>query len=148
MPKLEFQIRGMEPGDIPAIRALLERTEGVTLLQSETDAILVAALNRNRAGCSAATLTDGTVVGCCFGLHDGLRGSFRHVAVDSSYQRKGIGAALLAPGYQYFSTEGISRIIIQVAESSSLAQAFWQSQGFRVSSGAGGKVVSMTKDLA
>ena len=148
VPKLDFQIRGMEPEDIPAIRALLERTEGITLLPSETDAVLISALNRNRAGCSVAARSDGALVGTCFGLHDGLRGSFRHVAVDAGCQRKGVGAALLAPGYQYFQSEGISRIIIQVADGSSLAQAFWKGQGFRISSGTGGKVVSMTKDLA
>ena len=142
-----FKIRQMLPADIQGMRSLIAAVGGITLLNSETDQVLQAAIERNRPGCVVAHLENGIVIGCSFGLHDGLRGSFRHVAVDPQYHRRGIATDLLDAGYQYFRSAGLTRIIIQVGDKNKDAIAFWIKQGFRLSTPEGGIIVSMTKDM-
>lgn len=139
-------VRAMERADIAEVRALLEEAKDVTLLPSETDDLLARALARN-PGASSVALIEGAIVGSCFALQDGVRGSFRHVVVKQGHQGGGIGQALLEGGYQYFRQQGITRIIIQVALGNTRAKNFWLQQGFRLSSGEGGVIVSLTKDL-
>jgi ribosomal protein S18 acetylase RimI-like enzyme len=139
-------VRVLQPLDLPLVRELIVDAEGVALLPQETNEVLAAALIRN-PGASSVALSGSRIIGCCLALHDGLRASFRHLAVAKETRNQGVGRALLEPGFAYFRREGISRVIIQVASDNSGAREFWIKQGFRLSSGLGGKIVSMTRDL-
>ena len=87
------------------------------------------------------------IIGCCFAGHNGIRSSFRYVAVDPGYHLRGIVQQLVEPSLSKLKDYGIVRILVLIVDGNEGTKKFWKALGFRLSSAEGGKVVYMTRDL-
>jgi len=60
----------------------------------------------------------------------GRLGRISALVIDAGYQRRGVGARLLAAAQAFFTARGCERIEVASAEHRTAAHAFYRAQGF------------------
>jgi ribosomal protein S18 acetylase RimI-like enzyme len=86
-------------------------------------------LQRNPSTCFAAE-EEGELMGVILSGHDGRRAFIYHLAVAETWQRRGIGSALLQAALQALRAEGIHKAALVVMARNLKGNAFWEKVGF------------------
>lgn len=139
-------IRAMIQADLPAVRRLVETTEGLAFKFWETDAVLTRLLDRCD-GLSQVAIDDSeNVVGAVF-IGEGLMAFVHHLAVKPDARGYGLGTKLVRAGLSslYRQANGAKRVYITVLSTNTVAQSFWMK--FGASLQASGTLVLFTMDL-
>jgi ribosomal protein S18 acetylase RimI-like enzyme len=121
-------LRELTRADLPEVRALWARCEGLGDGPGDSAAALESFLARN-PGLSPIALDGDTLVGVALCGHDGRRGFLYRVAVAPSHRRRGIARALSARAFDGLRAAGIARGMMFLLADNAEAQAFWQSVG-------------------
>ena len=125
-----MQIREMTIDDYEDAYRLWQSTPGIGLrsLDDSMDGI-TKFLDRNPRTCFVA-VNQGTIIGTIMSGHDGRRGFIYHTAVASSYQRNGIGSALVEAALEALKSQGIHKVALVAFRSNEAGNRFWESEGF------------------
>ena len=123
------RIRPMELSDYPAVLALWETTEGLTLREADSEEALGRYLARN-PGLSFVADAEGRLVGAVLCGHDGRRGYLHHLAVAPAYRGRGLGRTLSDCCLAALRTEGIFKCHLFVRAENQPALAFWRHLGW------------------
>lgn len=124
------RIRAMTPDDYDAVLALMRESPGVAVRAADSREAVARYLARN-PGLSFVAETDGRVVGCAFGGHDGRRGYLHHLAVAADHRRRGIGTALATAVVEALAMQGIFKTHLDVFADNEAAISFWRSLGWQ-----------------
>ncbi len=120
----------MTPADYPACYDLWLRTPGMGLNSiDDSPEGIEKYLRRNPSTCFVAE-EEGRLVGVILAGHDGRRGHISHTAVDSAYQRRGIGRQLVEHAMAALEAEGIIKVNLVVFSRNEKGNAFWEALGF------------------
>lgn len=123
-------IRLMAAADYAACYDLWLRTPGMGLNSIDDSAEGIEKyLRRNPSTCFVAE-EEGRLVGVILAGHDGRRGHISHTAVDSAYQRRGIGRQLVEHAMAALEAEGIIKVNLVVFSRNEKGNAFWEALGF------------------
>jgi putative acetyltransferase len=123
-------IRAFAAADTPRARELWERTEGIGLNESDTDAAIASFLARNPGLSAVATGADGELLGAVLCGHDGRRGFLHHLAVARAHRRTGLGRRLVEFCFAGLAAEGIPRCNVFVYEDNGEGTKFWLHNGW------------------
>ncbi len=125
-----YTIRPMTFDDYDAVLALMRATPGVAVRAADSPAAIQRYLARN-PGLSLVAESDGRLIGCVFGGHDGRRGSLHHLAVAANYRRQGVGHLLVESALDGLANDGILKTHIDVFADNDGAIAFWRRLGWQ-----------------
>jgi N-acetylglutamate synthase len=128
---IPIELRGFVAADYPRARELWERTEGIGLNESDTQAAVERFLERNPGLSAVATAPDGAVVGAVLCGHDGRRGYLHHLAVAAGHRGQGLGRQLVEFCFARLAAAGIPRCNIFVYEENGQGMGFWLHHGWR-----------------
>jgi len=123
-------IRPMTMADYDAVLGLMRGTPGVAVRAADAPEAIARYLARN-PGLSLVAESDGEVIACVFGGHDGRRGSLHHVVVAPAWRGQGVGRALVARALDGLAAEGIHKTHIDVFADNEAAIAFWEATGWQ-----------------
>lgn len=126
----ETLIRAFVAADYVRARELWERTEGMGLNESDTEAAIGKFLERNAGFSAIATTADGQVIGAVLCGHDGRRGLLHHLAIASAHRGRGIGRQLVDFCFARLAEAGIPRCNIYVYEENGEGTKFWLHNGW------------------
>lgn len=115
---------------LPAVLALWQASEGLTLRDADSPEALARYLARN-VGLSVAAFAGGELVAAALCGHDGRRGYLHHVSVHSAYRRRGIGRRLVQHCLDRLAAEAIDKCHLFVRADNEAARAFWRRLGWR-----------------
>jgi putative acetyltransferase len=127
---LDIGIRVFDAADYRAARALWERTAGLGLNESDSEAAVARFLRRNPGFSAVATTPDGAVIGAVLCGHDGRRGFLHHLAVAEAYRGRGVGKRLVEFCFARLAAEAIPRCNVFVYEDNGEGIAFWLHNGW------------------
>ncbi|MDR2788455.1 MAG: GNAT family N-acetyltransferase [Candidatus Accumulibacter sp.] len=119
----------MAADDHPAMIELMRRSPGVSVRDADTPEGLARFLVRN-PGLSFVAESDGRLVGCLMGGHDGRRGHLHHLAVDAGHRRRGIASALVERCLSALERQGIHKTHIDVYRNNAAGNGFWENAGW------------------
>jgi ribosomal protein S18 acetylase RimI-like enzyme len=125
---VSFEIRPLEPADIPAVRALWASCEGLGDGPGDSPEGLTRFLARN-PGLSRIAFADGGTIGAALCGHDGRRGFLYRVAVAPDQRRRGVAEGLVRSCLDGLRNEGIERSLMFVLTRNEGAQGFWKAMG-------------------
>jgi ribosomal protein S18 acetylase RimI-like enzyme len=128
---MSIGIRLMRSDDYQPAYELWDGLPGIGLSSADTRTALLSFLDRNPETCFIAE-DGGRLVGTILGGSDGRRGYIYHLAVDSSYQKRGIGRELVRVCLQALRDQGIEKCHIFVIADNREGQAFWQKEGWQL----------------
>ncbi|MBK7218427.1 MAG: GNAT family N-acetyltransferase [Candidatus Promineofilum sp.] len=120
----------MTMADYDAVLGLMRGTPGVAVRAADAPEAIARYLARN-PGLSLVAESDGEVIACVFGGHDGRRGSLHHVVVAPAWRGQGVGRALVARALDGLAAEGIHKTHIDVFADNEAAIAFWEATGWQ-----------------
>lgn len=124
-----IQYRNLLPGDFPAVMAIWQATENIGLSSADNPEALAGFLERNPV-LSFVAMAGERQVGAVLCGHDGRRGAIYHLAVASSYRRKGVGKHLVNLCLHSLWEIGIERCHIHVYTQNQAGIDFWQQGGW------------------
>ena len=87
-------------------------------------------------------ISDGQVIASAMGGYDGHRGWVNYLAVAPTFQRRGLGTALMAEIESALRARGCAKINLQIRSSNEAATGFYRNLGYSLDD-----VVSMGKRL-
>lgn len=119
----------MTTADYPAVIDLMRRAPGVSIRDADSPEAIARFLERN-PGLSFVAESEGLLVGCLMGGHDGRRGCLYHLAVDAACRRQGIASALVERCLAELERLGIHKTHIDVFRSNEDGNAFWSRAGW------------------
>ena len=125
----EVKTRAFVITDYDAAVALWNRADGIEIAEGDEREDVIFFLKQNR-DLSRVAEDSGTVVGVALCGHDGRRGYIYHLAVEPSYQMKGIARRLVNECLEGLRRCGLKRALILVADDNPAGQAFWQRAGW------------------
>lgn len=125
---LDLEIRPFNPGDIPNVRALWARCEGLGDGPGDSEVGLARFLARN-PGLSAVAREGGEIIGAALCGHDGRRGFLYRVGVSPAHRRQGVAQALVTHCLTGLKAEGLERSLFFVLGSNDGAKRFWGTMG-------------------
>jgi len=102
---------------------------GIHLRRSDSKAEIVKKLRRDPDLFLVAE-TAGQIIGSVLGGYDGRRGMVYHLAVDTTYRNKGIGAALMNELEKRMKQKGCIRSYLLVTRDNADAIRFYQHRGW------------------
>lgn len=129
-----MKIRKMQISDYKSVYNLWMSCKGMGLNNvdySENGIILF--LKRNPDTCFVAEADD-KIVGAILTGNDGRRGYIYYTSVHPSYQKQGIGSALVKNSLEELKKAGISKVSLVVFKNNLAGNGFWEKQGFTVRS--------------
>ncbi|NMB62462.1 MAG: GNAT family N-acetyltransferase [Chloroflexi bacterium] len=126
---MESIIRSMQIDDYEAALSLWRRTPGMGLSAADEKPELEKFLKRNATLCFVA-MAGQKLTGTILCGEDGRRGYIYHLAVDSNYQRTGIGKALVQHALAELQRIGIQKCHLFVYGSNTSGIAFWKHNGW------------------
>ena len=126
---MNIQIQEMTIAFYPQVIALWSATEGVGLSAADGQQDIAGYLARN-PGMSFTAWDGEQLVGAILCGQDGRRGYIHHLAVASSYRRRGIGKELVARCLGALQATGIDKCHLFVFADNPGAQDFWKSVGW------------------
>lgn len=94
---------------------------------------IILFLKRNPDTCFVAEADD-KIVGAILTGNDGRRGYIYYTSVHPSYQKQGIGSALVKNSLEELKKAGISKVSLVVFKNNLAGNGFWEKQGFTVRS--------------
>ncbi len=115
--------------DYDEVIDMLRITPGITVREADSRSSTNRYLERN-PGLSFVATIDDYIVGCVMCGHDGRRGYLQHLVVKPENRGQGIGKALLTACIDSLQQVGIDKTHLFVFKSNSLANAFWESNGW------------------
>jgi ribosomal protein S18 acetylase RimI-like enzyme len=127
---MNVSIRAMSIRDYPAVVQLWQRSEGVGLNESDTEAAVGAFLRRNPDLSAVALDAADGVVGAVLCGHDGRRGYLHHLAVAASHRKRGIASSLVARCLDRLAAEGVPKCNIFLFADNDAGAAFWLHVGW------------------
>jgi ribosomal protein S18 acetylase RimI-like enzyme len=128
--------------DYEAVAELWNRVEGLEIAEGDAREDVAQYILRNPALSRVAT--DGSaIIGVALCSHDGRRGHIYHLAVDPTYQGRGLGKRLVDECLEGLRRAGLKRAIIMVADNNPRGREFWKRCGWEDIPGA----ISMGKDI-
>jgi len=128
--------------DYDAAVDLWQRVEGLEIAEGDDRESVAQFLARNPG--LSRVVTDGSgIVGVALCGHDGHRGYIYHLAVDPTYQGRGLGRRLVDECLEGLRQTGLKRVIILVAGDNPRGREFWKRCGWEEITG----VISMGIDL-
>jgi ribosomal protein S18 acetylase RimI-like enzyme len=130
MRSTRTRIRPFVVADYQGARALWERTEGMGLNESDTQAAIESFLKRNPGFSAIAIAHDGEVVGAVLCGHDGRRGFLNHLAVAKTRRGQGIARRLMEFCFARLAAAGIPRCNIFVYDENGAGTKFWVHNGW------------------
>jgi ribosomal protein S18 acetylase RimI-like enzyme len=117
--------------DYQQVFTLWQATEGMGLSGADSEENIRQYLQRN-PGMSFVALDGDRIIGAVLCGHDGRRGLLHHLAVDKSYQRRGIGKILAEKCQVALNAEGIEKCHLFVYTDNIEAQMFWENIGWEL----------------
>lgn len=122
-------IREMSIDDYGSVMGLLATAEGVSLREADSRPATQRYLARN-PGMSLVAQTNGELVGCVMGGHDGRRGYLQHLFVRPDFRNRGIGSELVSQCLEALAAEGILKSHIFVIKTNEAGQRYWARAGW------------------
>ena len=112
-----------------------QRVEGLEIAEGDDREGVAQFLARN-SGLSRVAVDGSAIVGVALCGHDGRRGHIYHLAVDPTYQGRGLGKRLLDECLDGLRRAGVQRVIILVADDNQRGAEFWKRCGWEEIPGA------------
>jgi N-acetylglutamate synthase len=112
---------------------LMKATPGVSFRDADSRDSTERYLARNPDLSFVAEIA-GSLVGCVMSGHDGRRGYLQHLIVLPSHRRKGIANDLVESCLVGLERLGILKTHIDVLKTNEVAQAYWNSRGWKLRS--------------
>lgn len=125
-----IQVRAMTPADIASARKLWAEAEGVEVAEGDSPEELARYLARNPGLSTVATDEQGALVGAVLCGHDGRRGFVYHLAVSRARRGQGVGRTIMRRSLSELKREGVSRVLLLVAEDNDTGHRFWLREGW------------------
>ena len=139
---MAVEIRIMNSNDYPYALDLWKSLPGLGLSSADEQAAINSFLNKNPDTCFVAV--DGSkIIGAVLGGSDGRRGYLYHLAVDKTYQKKGVGRQLIESCLAALKSQGLKKCHIFVISSNLEGLRFWEKSGWLVLN----DIIVMSKDL-
>jgi ribosomal protein S18 acetylase RimI-like enzyme len=135
LPRMEIQTREFAIDDYDAAIQLWRRVEGLDIAEGDDRESITHFLARN-AGLSRVAIDGSKMAGVALCGHDGRRGYIYHLAVDPTYQRRGLGKRLVDECLDGLRRAGLTRANIMVADDNSRGRDFWKRCGWEELDGA------------
>jgi ribosomal protein S18 acetylase RimI-like enzyme len=126
---MSIEILPMAVGDLEAVTALWNGTEGVGLNESDDPGQLRAFLERN-PGLSLVARDGSRLVGAVMCGHDGRRGFLYHLAVLPEHRKHGIGRAMVDRCLDALRSLGLLRCNILIYVDNHSGDQFWKRGGW------------------
>lgn len=79
---------------------------------------------------SVVAVEDGKIVGTILCGHDGRRGCFYHVCVDTNYRHRKIGTHMALKAIEELKKEQINKVSLIAFKSNEIGNAFWKAEGW------------------
>ena len=124
------EIDEMTIADYEDVLSLLRASPGVAIRGADSREATERYLVRNPELSFVARCAK-RLVGCVMCGHDGRRGYLQHLAVDPSYQRRGIGTELVGRCLRELKRLGIDKTHLDVLAANAPAHQFWTSRGWK-----------------
>ncbi len=126
-----YEIRAMQAADLPAVRRLVESTQGLNFQKWETMQFLENALETCPGLSQVAVKRTGEVVACVF-VGAVVMTMIHHLAVSDQARRQGLARVMVQKALRtlYARPHGSRRAYVTVLENNRKAQKFWASLGF------------------
>jgi N-acetylglutamate synthase len=131
----KIDTREFSIGDYDAAVQLWRRVEGIEIAEGDDRESITQFLARN-PGLSRVAMDGSLVIGVALCAHDGRRGHVYHLAVDPTYQGRGLGRRLLDECLEGLRRAGLERVIIMVANDNPRGREFWKRYGWEEIPGA------------
>ncbi len=128
---MPYSIRSMTMDDYEKAYLLWEKTEGISLHDTDSREGMERFLDRN-PGLSSVALHREEIIGAILCGHDGRRGYLHHLAVERAFRKHGLGTELVGRSAENLRKESITKINIFIIEENDPGILFWQSNGFRI----------------
>jgi ribosomal protein S18 acetylase RimI-like enzyme len=126
---MDCQIRLMTLADYPEVFDLWTQTEGMSLVEEDSQDGIALYLERNCGLCFVA-LVESQLIGTVLCGHDGRRGIMRHLAVRKDFRKHGIARRLVNSSLAALSNQGIKKCNIFVMDYNVAGLQFWEHLGF------------------
>ena len=124
-----IETREFSINDYDAAIALWQRVEGLEIAEGDDRESVAQFLVRNPSLSRVAT--DGSaIIGVALCGHDGRRGYIYHLAVDPTYQARGLGKRLMDECLGGLRRSGLKRALILVANDNPRGRKFWRRYGW------------------
>lgn len=123
-------IRPMTIDDYETVLALMRAEPTITIRAADSREAIGRYLARN-PGLSLVAESDGRVIGCVLGGHDGRRGFLHHLVVDPAYRGAGVGREIVEQALDGLAAAGIDKTHIDVFADNSGAIDFWRRLGWQ-----------------
>ena len=124
-----IEIADMSTSDYEGVRHLWIASGFVIRPRTDTLEGINRLLARN-PGLSLVARSDGAIVGCALGSHDGRRGFLQHVAVAQSFQRRGIAQKMVGICLERFRDLHLGWVHLDVEAGNDRARSFWLRNGW------------------
>ena len=129
-----MKIRKMQISDYKSVYDLWMPCKGMGLNDvDDSENGINRFLKRNPDTCFVAEVDD-KIVGAILTGNDGRHGYIYHTSVHPSYQKQGIGSALVKNSLEELKKAGISKVALVVFKNNLAGNTFWEKQGFTVRS--------------
>ena len=122
-------IREMHISDYSQVIGLWSTTEAMLLRDADSKENIGKYLKRN-PNLSFVALDGDKIIGAMLVGTDGRRGYVQHLAVDSTFRGKGVGAKLISSAVEALSKIGIAKTHLFVANENINAQSFYEKLGW------------------
>jgi len=126
-----MQIRLMNYSDGPNCYDLWKKAELPVASFDREMYEMKALLEKNPTSCFVV-FSDGKFIGTVIGTFNGRRAWVYHLAVDPSFQHKGIGKALLKKTEIALKAQGVTKILLGVSVSNLKTTTFYEHNGYSV----------------
>jgi N-acetylglutamate synthase len=124
-----IKTREFSISDYDAALELWQRVEGLEIAEGDDREGVAHFLARN-PGLSRVATDDAAIIGVVLCGHDGRRGYIYHLAVDPSYQTRGVGRRLMNECLDGLRRAGLKRALILVANDNPRGRKFWRRSGW------------------
>lgn len=131
MPVASFDLEPFVIDDLDAARSLWERT-GIWLRPSDGREQMALLLERCPDLQLAARDGRGVLIGTVMGGWDGRRGYVYHLAVEPSWQRRGVATALMDELERRLRAKGALKVKLQILTGNDASRAFFAARGYAV----------------
>lgn len=125
-----MKISEMKITDYDEVLSLWRNTSGMGLHKQSDSRKGIAKYLRRNPGLSLIARDNKKIVGSILCGHDGRRGHLYHLAVDSSYHKKGIGKKLVNQAMSKLVAIGITRCTICAFAKNRAGRNFWKHTGW------------------
>jgi ribosomal protein S18 acetylase RimI-like enzyme len=124
-----IKIREFSISDYDEALELWQRVEGLEIAEGDDKEGVANFLVRN-PGLSRVATDGRAIIGVALCGNDGRRGYIYHLAVDPTYQTRGLGKRLMDECLEGLRRAGLKRALILVADDNPRGRTFWLRNGW------------------